>query len=29
MSVIRAAIATSQRRRYEWALNLMISHLRS
>ena len=29
ISVIRAAIATSQRRRYEWALNPVISHLRS
>ena len=28
ISVIRAAIATSQRRRYEW-VNLEISHLRS
>ena len=28
ISVIRAAIATSQRRRYEW-VNLVICHLRS
>ena len=29
ISVIRATIATSQRRRYEWALKPVISHLRS